>query len=152
MMHKKLFIVFLIVAVFGIVTLVYNNSLIRGGVSVNPVTIGVHPAIVSTLSVVDDVSSASAVSAGSKIVTWKTSSYPNNVGVNINLIRKISNAPAAFKLVRILATNTLNDGQELWIPKSGENTNDLYIEVTCSNTYKFTQGCNLSNVPVKVAQ
>jgi len=41
---------------------------------------------------------AGAVLAGSKTVKWETSNYPTGVGVNLNLIRKVSDSPIKFEL------------------------------------------------------
>src|SRR3989338_4233180 len=90
------------------------------------------------------------------IVFWMYSSSqkektsPTDVGVNINLIRKISDSPNQFVIVRAITTDTPNDGQETWIPQDGENTSDLYVEVTCLNTYQFTAGCSIFDGAVKV--
>ena len=108
------------------------------------------PATVSTLSIVDNISSASAVLAGTKTVNWQTANYPAGVGVNINLIRKISDSPKQFTLVRTLATDTPNDGQETWTPQEGESSDDLYVEVTCSNAHQFKLGCSSLLDPIKV--
>lgn len=101
-------------------------------------------ATVSLKSIANDTSSASAVLAGTKIIAWQTKNYPNNIGVDINLIRKISDNPKQFEIVRNIAKDTLNDGVEVWSPKNDEYTKDLYVEVTCSGTYQFVDGCSLS--------
>lgn len=94
--------------------------------------------------------SATAFLSNYKIVTWKTANYPQNIGVNINLLRKVSDSPQAFVLIRNIAHNTLNDGSETWIPESDEKSDNVYIEITCSNTYSFKNGCKLSNNLAKV--
>ncbi len=93
---------------------------------------------------------ASAFSANTKTVTWTTTGYPQNAGVNINLIRKTSSNPTMFVFLRTIALDTVNDGQESWTPQASENTGDVYVEVTCSNTYKFKSGCKLGGAPIKV--
>lgn len=93
---------------------------------------------------------ASALLWSQKTITWQTNNYPQGVGVNINLLRKISDNPRSLVLVRKIATDTPNDSQEAWIPQAGESGNDLYIEVTCSSTHQFQNGCSLSGEPVKV--
>jgi hypothetical protein len=93
---------------------------------------------------------ASAISSNMKTVRWQTNNYPTNAGVNINLLKKTSESPVAYSLIRTLATDTLNDGQESWLPLPGEDTENIYIEVTCSNTYKFKSGCRLGGTPIKV--
>ncbi|OGI57432.1 hypothetical protein A3B85_01100 [Candidatus Nomurabacteria bacterium RIFCSPHIGHO2_02_FULL_37_13] len=140
-MNKNTYIVLLIIIILGIVFWVYylpKKETITG------------TATVSTLSIADDTSTASAVLAGAKTVIWQTSNYPTNTGVNINLIRKTSDSPRQFEIVRTIAVDTANDGQETWTPQAGENLDDLYIEVTCSNTYQFKAGCQLSGDALKV--
>ena len=142
-MNKNTYIALSIIIVFGIFLWVFLSSK-------KEETPGTGPATVSTLSVSNVTSPALAVLAGTQVINWKTSNYPANVGVNINLIRKISDSPTEFTLVRTLATDTLNDGEESWIPQSGEDTDDLFIEVICSSTYQFNSGCSLSSDPIKV--
>lgn len=88
---------------------------------------------------------ASAVLAGQRTITWQSANYPANVGVNINLLRKVSANPAQYSLVRVIAKDTPNDGAESWTPLAGETGSDMYIEVTCSTTNKFPNGCKLGN-------
>ena len=93
--------------------------------------------------------SATAGLSSQKTISWQTSGYPEGVGVNINLLRETSDSPKEFSLVRIIATDTPNDGQEIWTPQPNENDNDLYVEITCSKNYQFKQGCQ-SGMPIKV--
>jgi hypothetical protein len=93
---------------------------------------------------------ASVVQSGVKTVKWQTSNYPLDAGVNINLLKKISDSPKSFVLVRPLAKDIVNDGEESWTPTFSENSSDIYIEVTCSNTYKFKTGCQFGSDPIKV--
>jgi hypothetical protein len=86
-----------------------------------------------------------------KKVTWDTASYPRNAGVNINLIRKVSDNPTSYTLVRQIAVNTPNDGTESWTPNSNETDSDLYVEVNCGTNYAFSNGCT-SSTPIKVNQ
>ncbi len=94
---------------------------------------------------------AAAILAGtsSRTITWTTTTYPANAGVNINLLKKTTASPATYTLVRRLATDTPNTGTFTWTPKAGEVSADLYIEVTCSTTYTFTQGCQISSQVIK---
>lgn len=107
-------------------------------------------ASISTVLVMNPGNAATALLSNYKTVTWKTANYPKNVGVNINLLRKVSESPQAFVLIRNIANNTLNDGSETWIPENIEKGDDVYIEITCSNTYSFKNGCELSNNLAKV--
>ncbi len=110
----------------------------------------VNKASVSAVSVRNTTgSTASVFLANSKNITWQTSDYPANAGVNINLLRKTNDNPQTFVLVRSIVKDTANDGTETWIPQNGETSGDLYIEVTCSNTYNFVGGCQLSGQPAR---
>lgn len=111
-----------------------------------------NPATISVKSISNSSSGfASVILANNKVIAWQTSGYPANVGVNINLLKKISDSTATtYTLVRTIAKDTANDGQENWTPQLGESGGDLYIEVTCSSTYQFKQGCQLSGAPVRV--
>jgi hypothetical protein len=139
----KYIVVFLVVIILGVVFLTYHSVKNEKYSAVNPST-------VSTLSIINDTSTASAILAGAKDVSWQTTNYPEDAGVNINLIKKTSDLPRQFVLVRVLATNTQNDGKETWVPQNGENSNDLYVEVVCSSAYQFSAGCNLLTDPIKV--
>ncbi len=144
-MNNKIALSVLIVAVFILGGLYLTNRENEPVV----VTESGTPTIVS-LSITNDTSTAGAVLAGAKTVNWQTSNYPTDAGVNINLIRKVSDSPRQFDIVRTIVRNTKNDGQESWTPMKGENTSDLYLEVTCSDTYQFNDGCKLGGDVLKV--
>jgi hypothetical protein len=143
MNKTKYIILFLIIVALGIIFFVSRSARNEKISEVNPVT-------VSTLSVTDVIYPAGTVLAGAKTIKWQTMNYPNDAGVNINLIRKISDSPRGFAIVRTLETNTPNDGEQAWVPQSGEISAGLYVEVTCSNSYQFQAGCSLSSEPIKV--
>lgn len=94
------------------------------------------------------VNTASVALSGAKTVSWQTSNYPLDAGVDINLLRKTSDKPLSYVLVEKIAKNTKNDGTEVWTPKVNASA-DLYIEVTCSSDYNFKDGCSFSGLPVK---
>lgn len=110
------------------------------------------PATISVKSVSNSSNGLAAVLlSNSKVITWQTSGYPANIGVDINLLRKISDSPAIeYAFVRTIVKDAANDGQETWTPRSGESDGDLYVEVACSSTYQFKHGCQLSGAPVRV--
>ncbi len=141
-MNKTGYIVLLVVVVLGLVYWLYNGNKQEVSTDVE--------ATVLTQSVVNASGPASAVLAGAKTVNWQTNNYPSEVGVNINLLRKVSDSPNQFALVRTIVAETPNDGQETWIPGAGENTSDLYVEVTCSSAHQFKAGCSLTDGAVKV--
>ncbi len=82
-------------------------------------------------------------------IRWQTVDYPFNVGLNINLIRKISSSPNSYEHLKSIAIETANDGIELWMPDE-EILGDLYIEVVCSSLYNFKNGCSIMSEPIKV--
>lgn len=130
---------------FGPLTIIAANQKIVANGSSQP------EAIIFTESVTSENNqSASVILLNTKTINWKTSNYPKDAGVNINLLRKVSESPNVFKMVRVIKKDTTNDGQETWSPENGENTNDLYIQVTCSNTYKYQSGCSISTGALKV--
>jgi hypothetical protein len=104
---------------------------------------------VATLAVSGSVNAAGVVLSNEKTITWRTTGYPTDAGVNINILKKTSSNPSSYTLVRTLAKDTANDGTEKWTPKSNETGNDIYVEVTCSTTYAFSGGCTLSSEPMK---
>lgn len=106
---------------------------------------------ISSFEVVSNNSQAATVSLiGAKKVIWKTSYYPANATVNINLLHKTMNSPATYEFVREIAKDTANDGQETWIPLQKEKGLEMYIEVTCSTTFMYTGGCQVSQAPAKI--
>ncbi len=107
------------------------------------------PAKVSVKSVARSGNAASVILSNVKSVEWQTDSYPASVGVNINLLKKVSDSPVSYTLVRQIATDTANDGKEDWVSKAGEAGSDFYIEVTCSTSHTFSPGCNISGDPIK---
>lgn len=95
---------------------------------------------------------ASVLDAVSQTITWQTSGYPTNTGVDINLIKKISDTPLSYSLVRQIATHISNTGSYTWIPKTNETGDDLYVEVVCANNADDTlpAGCENTAAPMQV--
>ena len=90
--------------------------------------------------------SGTAIQAGvSQTIRWTSSDYPAGVGVNINLLRQVSNNPSKFEFVKAIKKETPNDGQEVWTPVVGDNGNNLVIQVSCSSSFVFPEGCSSSN-------
>ncbi len=116
------------------------------GVSVQ---VNAPAATIQMQAVLNTNNAGTAILSNAKVINWQTTNYPANIGVNINLLRKISDNPNQFVVVKNLYNDTLNDGQETWIPENGERTTDLYIEVVCLTTFNFKNGCKSSN-PIKI--
>ncbi len=131
---------------FGPLTMVAANKKLTATVS----AVTAQPvASVSVQSVKNNVSqTADLMLAGSSshTITWQTNGYPANVGVNVNLLRKTSDIPAMYTLIRQLASDAPNTGSFAWTPQQGESGSDVYIEVTCSTSHQFAQGCQVSQI------
>lgn len=78
-------------------------------------------------------------------IRWTSSDYPEGLGVNINLLRQISSNPSKFEFVKTIKKDTPNDGEEVWTPADGDNGNDFVIQVSCSQSFVFADGCSSSN-------
>lgn len=87
-------------------------------------------------------SADSVIKTGSnQTVSWRTSDFPENGKVNVNLIRKVTDSPASYVLVRQISSNTDNDGTEAWEANRHEVGENLLIEVTCADMRAFGNGC-----------
>ena len=132
---------------FGPITRAAANSQLAFSVSPSE-----PQAKVITQSISDTNSAVAGVLlSNQKTIRWQTSNYPQNIGVDINLIRKNAGSTNSFSFVRSIVKNAPNDGEETWIPKAGETDSDMYIEVTCSSSYSFTNGCQLVGAPLKIS-
>jgi hypothetical protein len=147
-----LFIVLFIVIIIAIVYFIKASA----PEDVAPATVAapqaaavVPAATVSVLSVTKP-QTASAAASNDRLINWSTAHYPAGAKVTINLIKQTSTNPVKFSFVRALATDTDNDGQEMFTPKKGETTKDLYVEVVCSGSAKFAAGCSVGGQPIKV--
>lgn len=92
---------------------------------------------------------ASVFAANSRVINWETSSFPADAGVNINLLKKVSDSPIEYTLVKNIATNTANDGQETWNATAEELNSGLFIEVTCS-TVQTPGACSVVGQPIEI--
>lgn len=99
-----------------------------------------------------DTSNLAAVADLTKItktITWEVKNYPADAGVDVNLLEKVSDDPISYDFIRKLASNIPNTGFATWTPGEYEVTDDLYIEVVCSNATEFESGCDVSTEPMK---
>jgi peptidoglycan hydrolase-like protein with peptidoglycan-binding domain len=135
---------------FGPLTIAAANSKIAQASSASSAT---SPrATVAIKSVAKSSQTASVFGSVSRTIAWQTNNYPTDTGVAINLIKKTSDSPASYTLVRQIANNTPNNGQYTWAPNSGETGNNLYVEVGCPNasTSNLTVSCAINAQPINV--
>lgn len=78
-------------------------------------------------------------------IRWMSSDYPTGTGVNINLLRQISTNPNKFEFVKVIKKDTKNDGEEIWIPAIGDGGKNFVIQVSCSQSSVFPEGCVSGN-------
>lgn len=70
-------------------------------------------------------------------ITWTSQNYNSNT-VSINVLRKVSDAPVSYELIRTISAATANDGDAVWVPTKAEVGTNIIIEVACSFS---NQGC-----------
>lgn len=151
-MNKSYIYGLIAIVILGAIYFAYSAGYLGKKVTIqNPVvsTIGTSTTV-TLVSLTKNSGLASVLFSDAKTIAWKTENYPANAGININLIKKVSDSPAQFALVRAIAKDSPNDGTETWTPQRGEYSNDIYVEVTCSDTYQFKTGCKLGGEPIKV--
>lgn len=101
---------------------------------------GIAHADVAKVNVVSEVSSKLMV--GDKdVVKWQTENFPEGAFVHINLIRKVSDNPVSYELVRQIASYAVNDGEEVWTVEKGDLGGNLQVEVVCAGSTRFKEGC-----------
>lgn len=117
----------LVVALLGILaTIVIVN---QGNETYAPVSDTFQPkAHIALLST--DITSAQV--GQPQIIRWTTLNYPSNT-VSINLLKKTSDDPTSYQLIRVITQNAKNDGEGVWVPQKSDMGNDVYIEIGCSN-------------------
>lgn len=76
-------------------------------------------------------------------ITWSTEGLTADALLSINLIQQVSDTPRQYELVRQIASNTLNDGEETWVPtRADSGKQNLYIEIACAEGPSLTNGCS----------
>ncbi len=150
-MKNKHFIIALLFAViaisFGIITGV--NYFIQPKIFNQPAIPTRKIATVSATGIRHSEVAGAALS-GAVIITWQTADYPQNAGVNINLLKKISASPVSYELVDKIATDAPNTGSFNWIPGPGETGKNLFVQVTCGAVSQLSAECQTTSKPLPV--
>lgn len=113
-----------------------KDDLAKSGVSVS-----------SVVNLNNNVASVSGALSRDFEIKWNSQSYPENVGVDINLLRKVADSPVSYELVKRIFVNTSNDGVEKWTSEDAGDS--LYVEVVCSQESTFVEGC-VAGEPMKL--
>lgn len=87
---------------------------------------------------------AALADASAKLISWNTTGGAEST-VDINLIKKVTSAPASYVFVQKIAANIANTGSYTWSPSANETASDLYIEVTCSSS---STNCKVTSAPI----
>jgi hypothetical protein len=75
---------------------------------------------------------ASSVEVGElQKIGWTSKRYTPST-VSLNIIRKVSDNPARYKLVRTVTSATANDGSAVWVPAKIDVGTDTFVEVGCA--------------------
>lgn len=80
-------------------------------------------------------------------VKWTSTNYTPKT-VQVALIRKVSDNPARYELVRMVAPATQNDGAATWVPSTKDLGKGLSIEVGCTFS---PQACTASKATSQLA-
>ncbi len=86
----------------------------------------------------------------SKTLHWKTATYSSIPSFNVNLIKKVSDSPLSYDLVRHVGENIPNTGSFTWSSESNEVGSNFYVEVTCGSDTPVGQECHISDGLVKI--
>ena len=110
-------------------------------------------ATVSALSITRPEGLADVSASNARIINWQTNNYAGNAGVNINLIKKVSDSPATYQLIRQIAANVPNTGSYTWTPASADIAPNFYVEVTCASASASNPSetaCETTSQPISV--
>ena len=75
-------------------------------------------------------------------IRWTSSNYGAQ-NVSVNLIRKVSDNPASYKLVRVIAASTPDDGSVAWTPLATDAGANTYVQIGCAAS---AQACTASAI------
>ena len=70
-------------------------------------------------------------------VLWSSNGINSNT-VSVNLIKKVSDNPATYALVRTISVSKINNGSATWVPAASDVGNGLSLEIGCTPS---TQAC-----------
>jgi hypothetical protein len=132
--------------IIGAATVAVNNSSSNTPAELAMVS-GASDATIDSVSILVD-NAAAAGTTNARVINWETSNFPADSLVTVNLIRKISDSPMSFEMVRTIVTDVPNNSSVSWVPETSEVGDDLYIEVVCS-AIQTTGGCRTNSAPIK---
>lgn len=84
----------------------------------------------ATLAMTSTASSDTASVGDLQHITWTSSNYAAAT-VAVDIIRKVSDNPTQYVLVRQVASSTANDGDAVWVPAPGDVGPNTYVQVAC---------------------
>ena len=84
-------------------------------------------------------------------IRWRSSNFPPEGKVDINLMRQVSVSPRAFVLVRQIAKGVADTGTAAWTPTVTDAGTTMYIQVACASGTVFKDGCASAEANAQVA-
>jgi len=117
-MKKNIFIAIIAVIVLVAVVGIFGASH-KGGIATVSET-GTMPTATTTVAL-----------GNTQNVDWNSAGISSE-RVAVNVIRKVSDNPARYELVRTVATSTENDGSATWVPSDKDLGANLYVEIGCT--------------------
>ncbi len=131
-----------IVIVFGAVSDIFNNT-----VTV-PAGTALDNTATASLSLISPIGQTIEIGLPVK-VTWSSSDYGEKT-VNVHLMRKVSDNPIAYDLVRTIAVNKANTGSATWIPNQNDIGFNVALEVGCAPSGQACIAGNNISAPLAV--
>ncbi|MDE1946547.1 MAG: hypothetical protein KGI23_01485 [Patescibacteria group bacterium] len=113
---------------------------VPGNQSPSPVAVSNNVSVSGEASLALTGSIGGTVDVGQEqTIHWISSNYSMPT-VSVSLIRKIGDNPVRYKLVRVIATSTANDGSAVWVPAATDVGNNLSIEIGCAVSSQTCHG------------
>ena len=146
--NKKLYPAFAIGAVLALVVVVLiARVIITANRGTNSTSADMSKPATLTLT---STATANTASVGDlQHITWTSSNY-SAATVAINIIRKVSDNPISYELVRQVASSTANDGDAVWVPALSDVGPNTYIQVACVQSAQACTSAPLSEQAVAV--
>ncbi len=106
-------------------------------------SISANPSAPASLALITDGNSQTAAVGDVNQIRWTSNNYAAST-VSINLIRKVSDNPAQYELVRQITASTPNTGDFAWTPSASDVGPNTYIQVACTVS---DQACTATPLP-----
>jgi hypothetical protein len=132
-----------------VVILFWTASL--GKTDIKTATLDQNP-VTSLASQADDLSALAStkldVQVGKvQVLKWQASKYPST-SVSLHLLKKVSNNPVSYELVRSISEKAPNSGTYKWTPTEKALGSGIIVEIACVNS---NQACSAGYQPIEAS-